>query len=283
MDKKPILQPMIYVTGANGQLGQELKKTNLQGKATFLDRSQLDLSNLDQLEKFLQTSSISTIINTAAYTQVDKAEAEQELALTINAKAPALMAKYASERKFKFIHYSTDYVFNGEQTRPYHEADPTNPVNFYGETKLQGEQGVLSADPSALILRTSWVYSAHGKNFFNTMIRLAGERPELKVVADQIGTPTATHDLALITLKALDKDLSGIFHFSNEGVTSWYDFACEILRLKGLKIPVHPIKTSEFPTPAKRPAYSVLDKTKIKNALGEEIPDWREALQKVVF
>jgi dTDP-4-dehydrorhamnose reductase len=283
LDKKPILQPMIYVTGANGQLGQELKKTNLQGKATFLDRSQLDLSNLDQLEKFLQTSSISTIINTAAYTQVDKAEAEQELALTINAKAPALMAKYASERKFKFIHYSTDYVFNGEQTRPYHEADPTNPVNFYGETKLQGEQGVLSADPSALILRTSWVYSAHGKNFFNTMIRLAGERPELKVVADQIGTPTATHDLALITLKALDKDLSGIFHFSNEGVTSWYDFACEILRLKGLKIPVHPIKTSEFPTPAKRPAYSVLDKTKIKNALGEEIPDWREALQKVVF
>ena len=274
---------MIYVTGANGQLGQELKKTNLKGKATFLDRSQLDLSNLDQLEKFLQTTKVSAIINTAAYTQVDKAEAEKELALTINSRAPALMAKYAAERKFKFIHYSTDYVFNGEQTRPYREVDPTNPVNFYGETKLQGEHGVLSADSSSLILRTSWVYSAHGKNFFNTMIRLAGERPELKVVADQMGTPTATHDLALITLKALDKDLSGIFHFSNEGVTSWYDFACEILRLKGFKIPVHPIKTSEFPTPAKRPAYSVLDKTKIKSALGEEIPDWKEALRKVVL
>lgn len=272
---------MIYVTGANGQLGQELKKTQLQGKAVFLDRSQLDLSNLTEVEDFLKSHSITTLINTAAYTQVDKAESEKELALKINAEAPALMAKYAREKNFKFIHYSTDYVFNGLSSAPYKETDATDPVNFYGETKLQGEQGILKENPAALILRTSWVYSAHGKNFYNTMIRLGNEKPELKVVADQIGTPTSTHDLANITLQALDKNLSGIYHFSNEGVTSWYEFACEILKLKGIKTPVYPIETEQFPTPAKRPGYSVLDKTKITQALGIEIPDWKSALQKV--
>lgn len=272
---------MIYVTGANGQLGQELKKTQLQGKAVFLDRSQLDLSNLTEVEDFLKSHSITALINTAAYTQVDKAESEKELAFKINAEAPALMAKYAREKNFKFIHYSTDYVFNGLSSAPYKETDATDPVNFYGETKLQGEQGILKENPAGLILRTSWVYSAHGKNFYNTMIRLGNEKPELKVVADQIGTPTSTHDLANITLQALDKNLSGIYHFSNEGVTSWYEFACEILKLKGIKTPVYPIKTEQFPTPAKRPGYSVLDKTKITQALGTQIPDWKSALQKV--
>lgn len=272
---------MIYVTGANGQLGQELKKTQLQGKAVFLGRSQLDLSNLTEVEGFLKSHSITALINTAAYTQVDKAESEKELALKINAEAPALMAKYAREKNFKFIHYSTDYVFNGLSSAPYKETDATDPVNFYGETKLQGEQGILKENSAALILRTSWVYSAHGKNFYNTMIRLGNEKPELKVVADQIGTPTSTHDLANITLQALDKNLSGIYHFSNEGVTSWYEFACEILKLKGIKTPVYPIETEQFPTPAKRPGYSVLDKTKITQALGIQIPDWKSALQKV--
>lgn len=272
---------MIYVTGATGQLGETFKKTSLGKTATFLDRSQLDISNLTQLENFLQSQNITALINTAAYTQVDKAETERDLAMSSNAQAPALMAKYAEKKKFKLIHFSTDYVFNGEGNSPYQEEDTTDPVNFYGESKLFGEHGIIRQNPSALILRTSWVYASHGKNFFNTMIRLGNERPELKVVADQVGTPTSTTDLAMITLKSLENDLSGIYHFSNEGVTSWYEFASEILKLKGIKTPVHPIKTSEYPTPAKRPAYSVLDKTKISQALGIRIPEWRESLQKV--
>ena len=272
---------MIYVTGATGQLGETFKKTSLGKTATFLDRSQLDISNLTQLENFLQSQNITALINTAAYTQVDKAETERDLAMSSNAQAPALMAKYAEKKKFKLIHFSTDYVFNGEGNSPYQEEDTTDPVNFYGETKLFGEQGVIQQNPSALILRTSWVYSSHGKNFYNTMIRFGNERPELKVVADQVGTPTSTTDLAMITLKSLENDLSGIYHFSNEGVTTWYEFAIEILKLKGIKTPVHPIKTSEYPTPAKRPVYSVLDKTKISQALGIRIPEWRESLQKV--
>ncbi len=272
---------MIYITGANGQLGQEFKNTELASKAIFLDRSQLDLSNLGQVEDFLRNTKITTLINTAAYTQVDKAEAEREIALVINAKAPTLMAKYSADKKFKFIHYSTDYVFNGNGTTPYKETDASDPVNFYGETKLQGELGVISENPDSLILRTSWVYSAHGKNFYNTMIRLGMERPELKVVADQFGTPTLTRDLAEATIRALGNDISGIYHFSNEGVTNWHEFASEILKLKGIKTPVHPIKTSEYPTPAKRPHYSVLDKTKISNDLGIKISEWREALQNI--
>lgn len=272
---------MIYVTGANGQLGETFKKTSLGESATFLDRSQLDISNLSQLEDFLRSKKITALINTAAYTQVDKAEAERDLALRSNSLAPALMARYAEKKKFKLIHFSTDYVFNGEGSKPYQEDDETDPVNFYGETKLRGEEGVFLENPAALILRTSWVYASHGKNFLNTMIRLGNERPELKVVADQVGTPTSTEDLALIALKSLESDLSGIYHFSNDGVTSWYEFAREILKLKGIKTPVHPIKTSEFPTPAKRPSYSVLDKSKIKNVLGIEIPDWKLSLQKV--
>ncbi len=272
---------MIYITGANGQLGQEFKKTALGKSATFLDRTQLDLADLTQVEDFLKNNKITTLINTAAYTQVDNAESEKDLAVRINFEAPVLMAKYAAEKKFKLVHYSTDYVFNGEGFRPYTETDATNPVNFYGQTKLQGEEEVLRTCPEALVLRTSWVYSAHGKNFFNTMVRLAGEREFLKVVFDQIGTPTSTIDLADITLKSLDKNLSGLYHFSNEGACSWYDFAVEILKLKGIKTPVYPIHTKEFPTPAKRPCYSILDKTKIKTALDTTIPHWGEALQKV--
>lgn len=273
---------MIYITGANGQLGQEFKKTALGKSATFLDRSQLDLSNLSQVESFLKNTKISTLINTAAYTQVDKAEVESDLALKVNAQAPALMAKYASEKKFKFVHYSTDYVFNGENFKPYTESDLTNPINFYGSTKLQAEIEIVNVCPEALILRTSWVYSALGKNFLNTMIRLASERSELKVVFDQIGSPTSARDLADTTLKSLDQNLMGIFHLSNEGVASWYDFAIEIMRMKSLKTPVYPIHTSEFPTPAKRPYYSVLDKAKIKSALNLAIPHWKESLEKVV-
>jgi dTDP-4-dehydrorhamnose reductase len=273
---------MIYVTGANGQLGNELKKEARLKDAVFLDRSVFNLEDLSQVEKFLQEKKITCLINAAAYTQVDKAESEKELAIKINAEAPALMAKYASEKKFKLIHFSTDYVFDGRNFKPYVETDATNPVNFYGKTKLMGEEAVLKRCPEALILRTSWVYSSHGKNFLKTILRLAGEKPSLNIVSDQIGTPTWVGDLSKISLDALDQNLSGIFHFSNEGVTSWYDFAKEILRTKNIGTPVLPIVSQEYPTPAARPHFSVLDKRKIKSALNTTIPHWTDSLNRCV-
>lgn len=271
---------MIYITGSNGQLGFELKKLPAFKDAVFLDRSALDLSDLNQVEKFLKNTKITTLINTAAYTQVDKAESEKELALKINAEAPELMAQYGQDKNFKFVHYSTDYVFNGKNFAPYVETDITNPVNFYGESKLQGEHLIQKSSSTAIILRTSWVYSSFGKNFVKTMIRLGTEKPALNVVFDQAGTPTWAGDLALVTEELLKNDIAGTFHYSNEGVTSWYDFAREILKMKGIKTPVSPILTAEFPTPAKRPHYSVLNKNKIKLVLGKAIPHWSESLEK---
>lgn len=269
---------MIYVLGSKGQLGQTFALSLKD--ATFLDRSQVDLSNLSQLEEFLKTTKIRTLINTGAYTQVDKAESERELALRVNGEAPTLMAKYSSQKKFKLVHFSTDYVFNGTNTKPYNENDKTDPVNFYGASKLAGEEGILSHDPSALIFRTSWVYSNFGNNFYKTMARLASEKPKLRVVSDQRGTPTYTVDLVKATEIALAQNLGGLFHFSNEGETNWFDFAVEILKMKGISTPVEPIPTSEYPTPAKRPHYSVLDKTKFTSASGMSIPDWKSSLKK---
>jgi dTDP-4-dehydrorhamnose reductase len=273
---------MIYVTGVNGQLGHEFRKNPKLKDAVFLDRLQLDLSDSKQVEIFLKEKKITGLINAAAYTQVDKAETERELCTTINAEVPALMARYAEEKNFKFIHFSTDYVFNGRGNSPYVETDSTDPVNFYGKSKRIGEEAIIKNNPSAFILRTSWVYSSHGKNFLKTILRLASEKPSLNVVSDQIGTPTWAHDLSVVTLSALEQDLSGIFHFSNEGVTSWYEFAIEILKLKNLKTSMSPITTAEYPTPAKRPSYSVLDKTKIKSALNIKIPHWTESLHQCV-
>lgn len=266
---------MIFVTGANGQLGNELRLK--LPHATFLEREKLDLSNLSQVESFLKETKIELLINAGAYTQVDKAEAEHELALKINAETPQLMARYAREKKFKLIHFSTDYVFSGQGFTPYLETDEVRPVNFYGQTKLQGEIGVMEENPESLIIRTSWVYSQFGKNFIKTMLKFGAERDSLNVVFDQIGTLTSAEDLAGVTLKA--RELSGIYHYSNEGVSSWYDVAYEIKRITEFKASVLPILSAEYPTPAKRPNYSVLNKNKIKNALGIKIPHWTESLE----
>lgn len=267
---------MIYVTGANGQLGHELRQ-KLGPKATFLTRENIDLSNLVQLEEFLKLTEIELLINAGAYTQVDKAESEQVLALTINAEAPKLMARYSKEKKFKLIHFSTDYVFNGKNIIPYDENDEVGPVNFYGKTKLEGEIGIMQENPESLIMRTSWVYSSFGKNFVNTMLKFGHDRDSLNVVFDQVGALTSAKDLADVALKA--RELSGIYHYSNEGVSSWYDVAHEIKRLTKFKASVLPILSAEYPTPAKRPNYSVLNKNKIKNTLGIKIPHWTESLE----
>lgn len=266
---------MIFVTGANGQLGNELKR--ILPEATFLDRETLDLSNMSIVESFLKNNKISLLINAGAYTQVDKTESDKELALKVNSEAPSLMARYSLEKKFKLIHFSTDYVFNGNSSTPYNENDFVDPVNFYGQTKQNGEAGVLLHNPESLIIRTSWVYSTYGKNFIKTILKFGAEREILNVVFDQVGTLTSAKDLAEITLKA--RELSGIFHFSNEGVSSWYDVAHEIKRRKKIKANIVPILSQDYPTPAKRPHYSVLDKSKIKNDLGINIPHWTESLE----
>jgi dTDP-4-dehydrorhamnose reductase len=266
---------MIYVTGANGQLGNELKK-KLGSNAVFLTREMLDLQNHASVENFLKTTEIELLINAGAYTQVDKAEEEREVSASINEITPKIMARYSREKKFKFIHFSTDYVFNGTGPTPYKESDNTDPVNFYGETKLRGEKAILEENPHSLVIRTSWVYSAFGKNFIKTILKFGSERDSLNVVYDQIGSLTNAGDLAEVTLKA--RELSGIYHFSNEGVSSWYDVAFELKKQKKFKASISPILSHQYPTPAKRPHYSVLDKAKIKNALGIQIPHWTESL-----
>ena len=218
------------------------------------------------------------IVNCAAYTQVDKAESDQVAAQFTNAVAPAILASLCE----RFIHFSTDYVFNGYGFRPYNEASETNPSSVYGASKLAGESAVMTSNPSSVIIRTSWVYSDIGNNFVKTMLRLGKERKELRVVSDQIGTPTYAYDLAkLVVENGIDgwKFKSGIYHYSNEGVASWYDFAYEIMKIAKLSCKIIPIKSEEYPTSAKRPHYSVLDKTKIKNDLGIEIPHWKESLK----
>ena len=267
---------MIYVTGANGQLGSELRQ-KLGPKAVFLNRDQLDLSDINAVESFLKQTKIELLINAGAYTLVDKAETEQRVALIINSETPKLMSKYSREKKFKLIHFSSDYVFNGNNFLPYVETDLPDPVNFYGKTKLEGERGVLEENSESLIIRTSWVYSSFGKNFVKTILRIAAERDQLNIVFDQVGTLTSAQDLAETTLKA--RELSGIYHYSNEGVSSWYDVAIEIRRIMKLKTTIMPILTHEYPTPAKRPHYSVLNKNKIKQALGISIPHWTESLE----
>lgn len=266
---------MIYVTGANGQLGNELRR-KLGSKATFLSREELDLGNPESVETFLKSTKIDLLINAAAYTQVDKAESERHLSLAINSTAPRLMSRYSREKKFKLIHFSTDYVFNGAAYTPYKESDATSPVNFYGQTKLGGENGILEENPTSLVIRTSWVYSSFGKNFIKTILKFGAERDSLNVVYDQVGSLTSAADLADVTLKS--RELEGIFHFSNEGVSSWYDVAFELKKMKKFKADILPILTHQYPTPAKRPHYSVLDKAKIKSALDIKIPHWTESL-----
>ena len=274
----------ILVTGSNGQLGSEIKELSKEYdyKIYFTDKTQLDISDYNSLRKFIVENSIDTIINCAAYTAVDKAEEEEELANKINHLAVKNLAMLSNEFKLKLIHISTDYVFDGKNYKPYTEEDKTNPQSVYGATKLAGEQAILGYNlKNSIIIRTSWVYSYYGNNFVKTMLKLGKSKDELGVIFDQVGTPTYAKDLAKAILDIIPKiknEKTEIFNFSNEGVLSWYDFAKEIMKMAKIDCKINPIETYQYPTPAKRPHYSLLNKAKIKNTFNITIPYWKDSL-----
>lgn len=280
----------LLVTGANGQLGQEIKQlssTTKDVQFVFCSRDQVDITDAKQLTDFVVKNEITAILNCAAYTAVDTAESDTENAYQINAVGPKNIGEVAAKLDLLVLHISTDFVFDGKHYLPYKEEDATAPLGVYGNTKLQGEKVLLETLPSATIIRTSWLYSASGSNFLNTMLRLGTERSELNVVFDQIGTPTYARDLAVACVAVLQQQIKGnsnrgIFHYSNEGVASWYDFATAIMRLADKNCKVYPIEAVAYPTPAKRPAYSVLNKSKIKTAFELEIPHWETSLKKCI-
>ena len=280
----------ILVTGGNGQLGLELKEIapNYQDhNFLFTDVKDLDITNHGAVAGFIQSNKINVIINCAAYTAVDKAESEPELADAINHLAVANFAQIAKDKNIRLIHISTDYVFDGTNYKPYVETDTPNPQSVYGKTKLDGEIALQKINPAnSIIIRTSWVYSKFGNNFVKTMLRLAETKDEISVVADQIGTPTNAADLAEAILNILPKisnETVELFHYSNEGVCSWYDFAKAIFESKGVTIKVNPIETKQYPTPAERPFYSVLNKTLIKTVYNAQIPFWKDSLLKITL
>jgi len=277
----------VLVTGAHGQLGSELNflSSLLENHAfTFVGRNDLDISDANAVDTFIKQGKFTHVINCAAYTAVDKAESEKELAFKVNGDAPGNLAKACSQSGAKFILVSTDFVFDGTISRPLLEDDKVNPLSVYGASKLEGEKQTLANNPDALIIRTSWVYSSFGNNFVKTIIRLCKERESLNIIYDQIGSPTYARDLADAILKIIAKGdwKAGIYNYSNEGVASWYDFAIAIRDLAGLKTKISPIETSQYPTPATRPKYSVLNKKKFKDAFGIEIPYWKDSLAKCI-
>ena len=276
----------VLVTGSNGQLGSEIKELSSrygEYAFTFSDRETLDLSSEDAIKAYFEEKTFDVIINCAAYTAVDKAESDKELAFSINHRSVETLAHIAKAKNMTLIHVSTDYVFDGSNFRPYVESDPTDPQSVYGESKLAGEEALLSINPNnTIIIRTSWVYSAFGNNFVKTMLRLGRERDELGVIFDQVGTPTYAKDLAdaiLEIIPQVDNDTVEIYHYSNEGACSWYDFSKAIFELSQIECRVNPIETKEYPTPATRPHYSLLNKAKIKKAYEISIPYWRDSLK----
>lgn len=283
----------ILITGSKGQLGSELRELLIADKIHnyhFTDLPQLDITNESDVIKYLDTNQIEAIINCAAYTAVDKAEDEPQTANLVNGIATGILARQAAKRGILLIHISTDYVFDGKASVPYKEDNPTNPSSAYGKTKLEGEKEIIKAGREYIIIRTSWLYSAFGSNFAKTILRLSTERESIDVVFDQVGTPTYATDLAkviilIVTQKfnpAVEQNLpAGIYHYANEGVCSWYDFATEIVKLSGNICKVNPVTSDKFPTKAQRPQYSVLDKGKIKSHLGIEIPHWKESLKEL--
>lgn len=274
--------PNVLVTGSKGQLGSELRELVSDEGYFFTDRDMLDIADKDAIARFCTEKGIGTIINCAAYTAVDKAEEDAENADRINHLAVKYMAEIAKEKKIKLIHLSTDYVFDGMNYRPYVESDPTVPNGVYGNTKLAGEEAIKKINPdNTIIIRTSWVYSSFGANFVKTMLRLGKERESLGVIFDQVGTPTYARDLAasiLHIIPQLKNENVEIYHYSNEGVLSWYDFAKEIMKMAKIKCQIDPIETKAYPTPAKRPHYSLLNKGKIKADFELEIPYWKDGL-----
>lgn len=277
----------ILVTGGNGQLGSELRELSGQtGDAfSFVDMYTIDLTERENALAFLEENGPDCIINCAAYTAVDKAEEEPGIAEKVNAGIPAMLAEYGERTGCRIIHISTDYVFAGDLTRPIRENDTPSPLSAYGISKHNGEQAVLTCK-SAMVIRTSWLYSAYGNNFVKSMIRLMGERDLLRIVYDQVGTPTYGADLAGAILQIIEKGakgfVPGIFHYSNEGVASWYDFAFEIREITGSDCMIEPIETKDYPLPARRPAYAVLNKEKIRKQYSLRIPHWKSGLQRCI-
>ncbi|MEG3438376.1 dTDP-4-dehydrorhamnose reductase [Pannus brasiliensis CCIBt3594] len=280
--------PKILLIGARGQVGRELQFTLPPlGEVINIGREELDLTDGEGIRALVRATRPEILVNASAYTAVDKAESEVELAYAVNAEAPKILAEEAGRCGARFLHISTDYVFDGRQNTPYRETDPVNPLSVYGKTKLQGEEFIREIDPNSIVLRTAWVYGIHGKsNFVKTMIRLGKEREELKVVMDQVGSPTLAKDIAdaiAVLLKNTDTP-GGIYHFTDSGVASWFDLARTVFdEAKTLGIPlkiqrVIPITTAEYPTPAVRPAYSVLSGQKIHDRLGYIPPYWRDSL-----
>lgn len=277
----------ILITGCNGQLGNEimlLEKSYPEYTFFNTDVNELDITNQLAVTDFINRNAIDGVVNCAAYTAVDKAESNQKLCTALNTEAPAYIAAAIEKRGGWLIQISTDYVFNGAKHTPYVETDTPCPDSVYGSTKLAGELAVSKFCKKTMIIRTAWLYSTFGNNFVKTMMRLGKEKPELGVVFDQIGTPTYARDLAVVIMTAVKQGvIPGVYHFSNEGVCSWYDFTKAIHRIAGIKTcRVKPLHTSEYPTPAARPAYSVLDKTKIKADYKVEIPYWEESLKECV-
>lgn len=277
----------ILVTGANGQLGNEMQmlaKENLQHTYFFTDVQELDICDEQAVYAYVSEHQIDVIVNCAAYTAVDKAEDDAEFCDKLNNVAPGYLARAAQANGAAMIQVSTDYVFDGTAHIPYTEDQPTCPTSVYGSTKLTGEQNVMNHCEKTMVIRTAWLYSIYGNNFVKTMIRLGRERESLGVIFDQIGTPTYANDLALAIFAALNKGIvRGIYHFSDEGVCSWYDFTIAIHRLAGItSCKVKPLHTADYPAKAPRPHYSVLDKTKIKETFGIEIPHWEESLKRCI-
>lgn len=275
----------ILVLGGNSQLGRCIKSLTANTdnlNLFFLGSKEVDVRDSNQLELAFQEYQPDIIINCAAYTAVDQAEDEVEAATLLNGLSPGYIAEKCKKYNSKLIHISTDFVFSGTQSSALKEKDETLPLSVYGVSKLQGEQEIVSKMEKFFIIRTSWLYSGYGHNFLKTMLRLGKEKASLEVVGDQVGTPTYAMDLADVILAICleDKESYGVYHYSNEGVASWYDFAHAIFKLAGLGIQVHPISTADFPTKAIRPAFSVLDKSKIKNVFSLEIPHWRDSLER---
>lgn len=275
----------ILVTGANGQLGQSIQEiapnyTNLD--FVFVTRNELDITNEEQVFNYFRNNTFDAVVNCAAYTAVDLAESDEVNARLINATATKYLAEQTAKQNIPLIHISTDYVFDGSVATPRLEIDQVNPIGVYGQTKLEGEEFALAINPKTIIIRTAWVFSKHGKNFVKTMLWLFNEKEEIGVINYQIGSPTNSVDLADAIAQILSKkELTyGIFNYSNEGTCSWYDFASKIKELSQSRIKINPIPTLAYPTAAKRPAYSLLDKSKIKETYQLEIPNWKESLKK---
>ena len=302
----------ILLTGKTGQVGRELARLlDPMGELTALDRQQLDLAKPDEIRRAVRGMRPGLIVNAAAYTAVDRAESEEAIAQAINAVAPGVLAEEAKRLDALLVHYSTDYVFDGTKRDPYEEDDPTNPLSVYGRTKLAGERAIQQAGPAYLIFRTAWVYAREGRNFLLTILRLAAEKEELRIVRDQTGAPTASHEIAGATVKVLEKirgqangvpewpDIKGIYHMTAGGETNWYEFAKLILEMaRGQSRPeawlaaatrnrpimarrIVPITTDEYPTPARRPPYSVLSNTRLKRQFAVKLPDWETQLRAV--